>query len=157
VIHHNKIFGHREITKEEMVSWDPPPAKRGRRQDDDDKSRSQKKLEKGKELVTKDADEEPFFNDTKFVIDLLKSALRKLEHVGTGFNIKAHHEVDKDPNVKGLTFRIHRLVERLEKLHVVKRAGCHFVFDDGGNGSDRSHSGDDGSHDGGNDGTPTNR
>jgi hypothetical protein len=27
-------------------------------------------LEKGKELATKDSDEEPFFDDTKFVVDL---------------------------------------------------------------------------------------
>jgi hypothetical protein len=48
--------------------------KRGRREDDDDERRRRKKLEKGKELVTKDADEEMFFHDTKFVIDLLRSA-----------------------------------------------------------------------------------
>jgi hypothetical protein len=28
-------------------------------------------LEKGKEPATKDADEEPFFDDTNFVVDLL--------------------------------------------------------------------------------------
>jgi hypothetical protein len=102
-------------------------------------------LEKGKETATKDADEEPFFNNTKFVVDLLKSAFRKLQDVGAAFNIKAHHEVDKDPSVKGLTFRIHRLAERLEKLPVVKQAGRHFVFDDDGDGANGSHGGDDGS------------
>jgi hypothetical protein len=33
--------------------------------------------------------------------------------------------------MKGLTFRIHRLAEKLENLLVVKRAGHHFDFDDG--------------------------
>jgi hypothetical protein len=120
VIHHYKLFSHREITKEEMVSRGPPAAKRGRREDDNDESRRRRKLEKGKEPATKDADKEPFFDDTKFAVDLLKSAFRKLEDVGAAFNNKAHHEVDKDPSVKGLTFRIHRLAERIEKLPVVK-------------------------------------
>jgi hypothetical protein len=71
------------------------------------------KSEKEKEPATKDADEESFFDDTKFVIDLLKSAFIKLEDVGKTFNIKAHHEVDKDPRVKDLTFRIHGLAERI--------------------------------------------
>jgi hypothetical protein len=115
--------------------------------DDDDESRRRKKLEKGKKSVTKDADEEPFFDDTNFTVDRLKSAFRKLEDVGAAFNIKAHDEVDKDPSVKGLTFRIHGLAERLEKLPVVKRAGRHFVFDDGSDGSDGSHDGDYGSDD----------
>jgi hypothetical protein len=126
-------------------------------------------LEKGKEPATKDANEEPFFDDTKFAVDLLRSAFRKLEDVGATFNIKVHHEVDKDPSVKGLTFRIHGLAERLENLPVFKRAARHFVFDDSGNNSDRSHDdddGSDGSHDGDdgsegsrggdNGGTPTN-
>jgi hypothetical protein len=103
-------------------------------------------LEKGKEPATKDPDDEPFFDDNKFVVDLLNSTFRKLEDVGTTFNIKAHHEVDKDSSVKGLAFRIHRLAERLEKLPVVKRAGRHFVFDDGSDGSDGRHGGDDGSN-----------
>jgi hypothetical protein len=90
-IHHYKIFGHREITKEEMVSRGPPSVKWWRREEDDDESRRRRKLEKGKELVTKDADKEPFFDNTKFVVDLLKSAFRKLEDVGAAFNIKAHH------------------------------------------------------------------
>jgi hypothetical protein len=33
--------------------------------------------------------------------------------------------VDKDPSVKGLTFRIHGLAEKLENLTVVKWAGNH--------------------------------
>jgi hypothetical protein len=78
-----QIFGHRE--KEEMASRSPPPSKRGRREDDDDESRRQKKLEKGKEPVTKDADEEPFFDDTKFAFDLLRSAFIKLKDVGAAF------------------------------------------------------------------------
>jgi hypothetical protein len=55
-----QIFGHREITKEKMVTSAPSLAKRGRRKDDDDESRRGSKLEKGKEPVTKkkDADEE---------------------------------------------------------------------------------------------------
>jgi hypothetical protein len=57
-----------------MASRSPPPLKRGRREDDDDESRHQKKLEKGKEPATKDVDEEPFFDDTKFAVDLLRSA-----------------------------------------------------------------------------------
>jgi hypothetical protein len=59
----------------------PPPSKRGRREDDDDKSRRQKKLEKGKDQA-KDADEEPLFDDTKFTVEMLRSAFRKLEGVG---------------------------------------------------------------------------
>jgi hypothetical protein len=98
-------------------------------------------LEKGKEPAPKETDEEPFFDDTKFAVDLLRSASRKLEDVGVTFNIQAHHEVDKDPSVKGLAFRIHGLAERLEKLPVVKRASRHFTFDNGGDGSDGSHGG----------------
>jgi hypothetical protein len=93
-----------------MASRSPSSSKRGRRQDDDDESRRRKKLEKGKEPATKDADEEPFFDNTKFVVDLLRSA----------FNIKAHHDVYKDPSVKGLAFKIHGLAEKLENLLVVK-------------------------------------
>jgi hypothetical protein len=144
-----------------MASRRPPPLKRGRREDDDDKSRRQKKLEKGKEPAAKDTAEEPLFNDTKFAVDLLKSAFRKLEGVGEAFDIKAHHDVYKDPSVKGLAFRIHGLAEKLENLHVVKWATHrHFFFDDGiSNGDDGSHDGDDsgdGSHSGDNGGTPTN-
>jgi hypothetical protein len=139
-------FGHQEITKEEITSRGLPLAKQGRREDDDDESRRRMKLEKGKEPATKDADEEPFFNDTKFAFNHLKRAFRKLEDVSTGINIKAHLEVDKDPSVKGHAFRIHGLVERLEKLPVVKRVGRHFIFDDGGDDSDGSHDGDDGSN-----------
>jgi hypothetical protein len=125
-----------------------PPSKRGRREDDDDESRRQKKLEKGKELTTKDADEEPFFNDTKFAVELLRRANRKLEDVGATFDIKAHHDVYKDPSVKGLAFRIHGLAEKLENLPVVKRAARrHFVFDGGGSDGDDSSPSDDGSHD----------
>jgi hypothetical protein len=85
-----------------MALKSPPPSKRGRREDDDDKSRRRRMLEKGKEPLTNDADEELFFDDTKFVVDLLKSAFRKLEDVAAAFNIQAHHEVDKDPSLKGL-------------------------------------------------------
>jgi hypothetical protein len=60
--------------------------------------------------------------------------------------------VYKDPSVKGLAFRIHRLAEKLENLPVVKRAACrHFFFDDNGSDGD-----DDSSNDGDDDGTPTN-
>jgi hypothetical protein len=53
--------------------------------------------------------------------------------------------------VKGLAFRIHGLTEKLENLPVVKQAAHrHFVFDDGGS------DGEDGSHGGDDDGTPTN-
>jgi hypothetical protein len=85
-----------------MALSSPPPLKRGRREDDDDESRRRKKLEKGKEPATKDADDEPFFDDTKFAIDLLRSAFRKLEGVSAVFDIKAHHDLYKDPSVKGL-------------------------------------------------------
>jgi hypothetical protein len=52
-----------------MASRSPQSSKRGRREDDDDEStRRRKKLEKGKEPATKDADEESFFDDTKFVV-----------------------------------------------------------------------------------------
>jgi hypothetical protein len=122
-------------------------------------------LEKGKETVAKDADEEPLFNDTKFAVELLKRAFKKLEGVGEAFDIKAHHDVYKDPSVKGLSFRIHGLAEKLENLPMVKRAACrHFFFDDGGSDDDDgSHDddddgsdGDDGSHGGDDGGTPTN-
>jgi hypothetical protein len=86
----------------------------------------------------------------------------------------AHHDVYKDPSVKGLAFRIHGLAEKLENLPVVKWAACrHFIFDDGGSdgedgshgddsshvgsdGDDGSHGSDDGSDGGDNSGTPTN-
>jgi hypothetical protein len=127
-----------------MASRSPPPSKRGRREDDDDESRCQKKLEKGKEPATKDANEESFFDDPKFVVELLRSTFRKLEGVGTTFNIKAHHDVYKDPSMKGLAFRIHGLAEKLENLPVVKRAARrHFIFDDrGSDGDDGNHGGD---------------
>jgi hypothetical protein len=99
-------------------------------------------LKKGKDPAAKDTDEEPLFDDTKFAIKLLGSAFRKLEGVGEAFDIKAHHDVYKDPSVKGLAFRIHGLAEKLENLPVVKQAARrNFVFDDGG------FDGDDGSHD----------
>jgi hypothetical protein len=143
-----------------MASRSPPPSKRGRREDDDDESRRQKKLEKGKEPAAKDADEEPLFNDTKFAVELLKSAFRKLEDVGEAFDIKAHHDVYKDPSVKGLAFKIHELAEKLENLPVVKRAARrHFFFDDSSSDSDDSShgggDGDDGSHGGNDDRTLT--
>jgi hypothetical protein len=53
---------------------------------------------------------------------------------------------DKDQSAKGLAFSIHGSVERLKKLPVVRRAGRHFIFDEGGDGSDGSHGGDDGSN-----------
>jgi hypothetical protein len=147
-----------------MVSRSPPLLKRGRREDDDDESRRRKKLEKGKEPAAKDANEEPLFDDTKFAIELLRSAFRKLEGDGAAFDIKVHHDVYKDPSVKGLAFRIHRLAEKLEDLLVVKRAArLHFVFDDGGSdgddgshGDDDSHDGEDNSHGGDDGGTSTN-
>jgi hypothetical protein len=141
-----------------MALRSPLPSKRERREDDDDESRRRKKLEKGKEPAAKDADEEPLFNDTQFAVELLKSAFRKLEGVGEAFDIKARHDVYKDPSVKGLTFRIHGLAEKLENLPVIKRAArLHFFFDDGGaDGADGSHSGDGGSHGSDNGGTPTN-
>jgi hypothetical protein len=115
-------------------------------------------LEKGKEPAAKDADEEPLFDNTKFAVELLKSAFRKLEGFGEAFNIKAHHDVYKDPSVKGLAFMIHELAEKLENLLMVKQAARRlFVFDDdSSDGDDGSHDGDDGSHDGDDGGTPTN-
>jgi hypothetical protein len=94
-------------------------------------------LEKGKEPAAKDADEEALFDDNKFAVELLRSALRKLEGVGEAFDIKAHHDVYKDPSVKGLAFMIHGLAEKLENLPVAKRAACHHFFDD--SGSDSCH------------------
>jgi hypothetical protein len=89
-----------------------------------------------------------------------RCAFRKLEGVGEAFDIKVHHDAYKDPTMKGHTFRMHGLAEKLENLPVVKRADrCHFFFDnDGSDGDDGSHSndgGDDGSQ-GGDGGTPTN-
>jgi hypothetical protein len=64
--------------------------------------------------------------------------------------------VYKDPSVKGLAFRIHRLAERLQNLPVVKRAARrHFVFDDGSDGDDSNHD-DDSCHGGDDSGTLTN-
>jgi hypothetical protein len=68
-------------------------------------------LEKGKEPAAKDADEEPLFNVTQFAVELLKSAFRKLDGIGEAFDIKARHDVYKDPSMKGLAFRIHGLAE----------------------------------------------
>jgi hypothetical protein len=134
-----------------MALRSPPSSKRGRREDDNDESRHRKKLEKGKEPAAKDADEEPLFDDTKFAVELLRSAFRKLEGVGEAFDIKVHHDVYKDSSLKSLAFRIHGLAEKLENLPVVKRAAHrHFVFDDG------SSDGDDGSHDDDDGGTSTN-
>jgi hypothetical protein len=149
-----------------MASGSPPPSKRGRREDDDDESRRPKKLEKGKEPAAKGADKEPLFDDNKITAELLRSAFRNLEGVGEAFEIKVHHDVYKDPTVKGLAFRIHGLAEKLENLPVVKRAARrHFFFDHGGSDGDDGSHGDDDSHDndgshggdGGDDGgTPTN-
>jgi hypothetical protein len=142
-----------------MASRSSPPSKRGRREDDDNESRRRKKLEKEKESAAKDADEEPLFNDTKCAKELLRSTFRKLEGVGEVFNIKAHHDVYEDLSVKGLTFRIHGLAEKLENLLVVKQAARrHFFFDNGGSdGDDGSHDGDDDDSHGDDDGrTPTN-
>jgi hypothetical protein len=136
-----------------MASRSPPPSKRRRREDDDDESRRRKKLEKGKEPVAKDADEEPLFDDNKFAAELLRSAFRKLEGVGEAFDIKAHHDAYKDPTLKGLAFRIHGLAEKLKNLPVVKRATCRHFFDDGS--SDGDDDDDDGSQ-GVDGGTPTN-
>jgi hypothetical protein len=123
-------------------------------------------LEKAKESAAKDIDEEPLFDDIKFVVELLRSPFKKLEGVGVAFDIKAHHDVYKDPSVMGLAFKIQELAEKLENHPVVKRAACrHFVFDDDGfDGDDGSHdddgshgdNGDDGSHGGDDGGTPTN-
>jgi hypothetical protein len=133
-----------------MASRSPPSSKGGRREDDDDKSRHRKKLEKGKEPAAKDADEEPLFDDNKFATELLRSAFTKLQGVGEAFDINAHHDAYKDPTLKGLTFRIHGLAEKLENLPVVKRAARrHFFFDDGGSDGDDCSQGGDG-------GTPTN-
>jgi hypothetical protein len=81
-------------------------------------------LEKGKEPVTKDADEELFFDDTKFAVELLRSTFRKLEDVGAAFDIKVHHDVYLDPSVNGFAFRIHGLAEKLENLPVVNQAAA---------------------------------
>jgi hypothetical protein len=111
-----------------MASRRPPPSKRRRREDDDDESRRRKTLKKGKESTAKDADEEPLFDDTKFAVELLRSAFKNLEGIGEAFDIKAHHDVYKDPSVKGLAFRIHEFAKKLENLSVVKRAThLHFV------------------------------
>jgi hypothetical protein len=139
-----------------MASRSPPLSKWGRREDDDNESRRRKKLEKGKEPTAKDTDEEPLFDDNKFAVELLRSTFRKLQGVGKAFDIKAHHDVYKDPTLKGLAFKIHGLAEKLENLPVVKRAAHHhFFFDDGGSDGDDGSHGNDGSH-GGDDGTPTN-
>jgi hypothetical protein len=113
-------------------------------------------LEKGKELAAKDGDEEPLFDDNKFTIELLKSAFRKLQGVSEAFDIKAHHDVYKDPTLKGLAFRIHGLAEKLDNLPVVKWAARrHFFFDDGGSDGEDGNHGDDDSQ-GSDGGTPTN-
>jgi hypothetical protein len=117
-------------------------------------------LEKGKEPAANDADEESLFDNNKFVAELLRSAFEKLQGVGEAFDIKAHHDVYKDPTLKGLASRIHGLAEKLENLPMVKRAvRRHFFFDDGGSDGDNgSHGNDggDGGSQGGDGGTPTN-
>jgi hypothetical protein len=45
-------------------------------------------LDKGKEPAAKDANEEPLFKDNMFVIELLRSAFRKLEGIVKAFDIK---------------------------------------------------------------------
>jgi hypothetical protein len=107
--------------------------------------------------VAKDADEEPLFDDKNFAAELLSCAFRKLEGVGEAFDIKEHHDAYKDPNLKGLTFRIHGLAEKLENLPVGKRAARHHFFFDN-DGSDGSHGDDNSDNDsqGGDDWTPTN-
>jgi hypothetical protein len=141
-----------------MVLRSPPLSKRGRREDDDDESRSRKKFEKGKELAAKDADEEPFFDDNKFAANLLRSAFRKLQGVAEAFDIKAHHDVYKDPTLKGLAFRIHGLAKKLENLPVVKQAARRhfFFFDDGGSNDSHDDDGGDDDSQGGDDETPNN-
>jgi hypothetical protein len=62
-----------------MASRGTPPAKRRRREDDDDESRCQRNLEKGKELATKDANEEPLFDDTKFVVACSRAPSERLK------------------------------------------------------------------------------
>jgi hypothetical protein len=102
-------------------------------------------LEKGKKPAAKDTNEEPLFDYNKFAAELLRRTFRKLEGVGEAFNIKAHHDAYKDQTLKGLAFRIHGLVEKLENLPVVKRAARrHFFFDD--DGSDGSHDDDGGNY-----------
>jgi hypothetical protein len=96
-----------------------------------------------------------------FTAELLRSAFRKLQGVGEAFDIKAHHDVYKEPTLKGLAFRIHGLAEKLENLPVAKRATRRhfFFFDDGGSDSDDgSHNddGDNGGSHGDDSGTPTN-
>jgi hypothetical protein len=117
-------------------------------------------LEKGEEPAAKDTDEQPLFDDNKFAVELLRSAFRKLEGVGEAFDIKVHHDAYKDPTLKGLAFRIHRMAEKLENLPMVKRATHpHFFFDDGGSDGDDGSRGDDNGDDGsqgGDGGTPTN-
>jgi hypothetical protein len=142
-----------------MASRSPPPSKWGRREDDDDESRRRKKLQKGKEPAAKNTDEEPLFDDNKFSTELIKSAFRKPQGFGKAFDIKAHHDVYKDPTLKGLAFRIYGLAEKLENLPMVKRAARHHFFDDGdSDGDDGSHGDDggDGGSPGGDGGTPTN-
>jgi hypothetical protein len=138
-----------------VASRSPSSSKRGRREDDDEESRRQKKLLKGKELTATDANEERLFDDNTFAAELLRSALRKLQGIGEAFDIKTHHDVYKDPTLKGLAFRIHGLAKKLENLPVVKRAARrHFFFDDGSSDGDDDSHGNDGSH--GGDGTLTN-
>jgi hypothetical protein len=67
----------------------------------------------------------PMRNCSKFTVELLRSTFRKLEGFGEAFDIKAHHDVYKDPSVKGLAFRIHRLAEKFKNLPVVKQAAHH--------------------------------
>jgi hypothetical protein len=76
-----------------MASRCPLPSKWGRSEDDVDESRRLKKLGNEKEPAAKDTDEEPLFDATKFAVELLRSAFRKLEGVSEAFDIKAHHDV----------------------------------------------------------------
>jgi hypothetical protein len=62
-----------------MASRSPPLSKREQREDDDDERRCWKKLEKGNELVAKDTDEEPHFDNTKFAVKLLRTPSESLK------------------------------------------------------------------------------
>jgi hypothetical protein len=118
-----------------MASRSPPPSKRGRRENDDDESRRPKKLKKGKEPTSKDADEEPLFDDTKFAVE---SAFR----------------------IHGLAEKLENLpvVKRAARRHFFFDDGGS-DRDECNHGDDSSHcgdDGDDGSHDGDDGGTLTN-
>ena len=130
-----------------MASSSDPSRKRGREEDDEESPRRKEaKEEKAKEEQAKKDAADQLFADNRWSVGILLKAFMKLRDVAAAFNMPRLAE-PKERTVKALAFKIHGLVEDLEKLPIVRDAGgsC--------GGSDSDGSSDDGSSDDG--GTPT--